>query len=408
MKLFTYHRSRAIPRAPTLFALLVAPMLVALAFAGSAGAAATPVPLGTAGNFAILAGAAVTDSPTSAISGAVGVSPAAGTTIGLTCTQVAGTIYAVDATGALCFVTDPAMLTTAKNDLTTAFNNAAGQTPDTTFITGDNQLGGQTLVAGVYRFGGATTANLTGPLTLSGDASAVWVFQATSDLVTAVTSSVNFIGGGNPCNVYWVVQSSATLNGSSFAGTVMAADSITFGNGVALTGRALAFTGNVTLINDTINGSACGASSGGSSPATPAPQPPPREIYCTPAGVAYDLVAGQDKLPPYDTLGLIPAYVDPVTGSKSCTFPPAIIPVVPTPVAPTPTVPTPTAPTPTAPTPTPAQKAAAAKKAAAVKAKAAAKKKAAAAAVLAKKAKATAKKAKPGAPPKTATGGFTG
>ena len=53
----------------------------------------------------------------------------------------------------------------------------------TTFTGVDNQLGGQTLTAGVYNFGHATTANLSGVLTLSGPG--VFIFQATSDLVTS-------------------------------------------------------------------------------------------------------------------------------------------------------------------------------------------------------------------------------
>ena len=309
-----------------------------------------------------------------------------------------------------CRVTNPGLLTTAKNDLTTAYGDAFGRSPDTTFIGADNQLGGQALVPGVYRFPHATTANLIGNLTLNGGPGTVWIFQATSDLVTAVGSSVTFSGGAGPCNVYWQIGTTATINGASFAGTVMAADSITMGNGVNLSGRALASTGNVTLISDTISASSCSAAS------TPnPPQPPPREIYCTPAGVAYDLVAGQDKLPPYDKLGLVPAYVDPVTGSKSCTFPPAPTPVAPTPVVPTP-VPTPVVPPPVVTTPTPAQTAAAAaaarrvevaKKLAAAKAKAAKKK---AAAAKAKRAdnKSAAKAASPGAPPKASSGGFTG
>lgn len=397
MKLFTYSTG-AISRSHKLPGLLALTLLLSLAFASNAGASAAPVSLQTAGSFAILAGTAITDVPTSAISGDVG-SSGLGSGIGVPCTEVTGTVYAVDPTGLPCFTVNPGRVGTAKGDLTAAYGDAAGRTPDTTYVTPDNQLGGQTLVPGVYRFPHATTANLIGNLTLSGGPGSVWIFQATSDLVTAVGSSITFAGGASPCDVYWQIGSSATINGSSFAGTVMAATSITMGNGVALSGRALAETGDVTLIADTINSSQCGAST------SPAAQPPPREIYCTPAGVAYDLVAGQDKLPPYNALGLIPAYVDPVTGSKSCTFPAAIIPVVPTPVAPTPVTPTPVAPTPTAPTPSPAQKAAAAKKAAAVKA---AKKKAARAAVLARLAKVQTKKAKPGAPPKTATGGFTG
>jgi len=39
------------------------------------------------------------------------------------------------------------VLDTAKADLLTAYNNAFAQTPDTGFVAGDNQLGGQTLTA---------------------------------------------------------------------------------------------------------------------------------------------------------------------------------------------------------------------------------------------------------------------
>ena len=79
---------------------------------------------------------------------------------------------------------------------------------------------GRTLVPGVYNAGGVTL-DLTGTLTLDGqnDPNSVWIFQATSDLITASSSSVRFINGGQPCNVFWQVTSSATLgSGSSFVG----------------------------------------------------------------------------------------------------------------------------------------------------------------------------------------------
>jgi hypothetical protein len=81
-------------------------------------------------------------------------------------------------------------------------------------------LGGRTLVGGVYNAGGVTL-DLTGTVTLDGenDPNSVWIFQATSDLITASSSSVGFINGGQPCNVFWQVTSSATLgSGSTFVG----------------------------------------------------------------------------------------------------------------------------------------------------------------------------------------------
>jgi len=124
--------------------------------------AATGINLGTAANFAVLAGTEITNVPTSNITGDVGLSPAAGSNYaGLTAAEVIGTIYAVDGSGPGGSVNNPGLLTTAKNDLTTAYLEAAGRTPTQTFVAGDNQLGGQTLTTGVYAFGHATSANIT-------------------------------------------------------------------------------------------------------------------------------------------------------------------------------------------------------------------------------------------------------
>jgi len=149
------------------------------------------------------------------------------------------------------------LLTTATQDVTNAFLDAAGRTPDVTYVALDNQLGGaQTLVPGVYRFGAATTANLIGNLTLAGDADSVWIFQASSSLQTANSSTVTLTGGAQACNVFWKVGSAATLGGSStLVGTVLANDDISVLGAATINGRLFAgaqAAGAITLITDTI------------------------------------------------------------------------------------------------------------------------------------------------------------
>jgi hypothetical protein len=241
--------------------LLTCIALLALPLTFTASALATNPPtvlLHTADPFAVMAGSTITDVPTSTIHGDVGLTPAAWSiATGLTCAEVTGTIYSVDASGPLpCRVTNPGLLTTAAADVATAYVDAAGRTPDTTYAGADNQLGGLTLVPGVYAFGGATTANLIGNLTLAGDADSVWIFQASSTLVTAASSTVTLTGGAQACNVFWKVGSSATLGTSStLVGTVLANASISVTSAVTVQGRLLAdaqASGATTLISDTI------------------------------------------------------------------------------------------------------------------------------------------------------------
>jgi hypothetical protein len=109
----------------------------------------------------------------------------------------------------------------------------------------------------VYAFGHANTANITAasPLVLNGegDVNAVFVFQASSDLVTASDSVVQLENGAQACNVFWQVGSSATLNSAStFVGTIMALTSATLFTGATVQGRVLAENGAVTLEANTI------------------------------------------------------------------------------------------------------------------------------------------------------------
>ncbi len=210
----------------------------------------TAVGLGTAASFAVLGGTpAVITTGTTIVTGDLGVGPSP-TVAGFPSGTVSGTIHRADA-----------IARQAQDDLATAYADAAGQPATTT----QGVLGGLTLPAGVYTAGGVTL-DLTGGLTLDGqnDPSAVWIFQATSDLVTAPSSSVQLVNGANACNVFWQVAGSATLgSGSTFAGTILALTSITMDAGVTVTGRALARNSQVSMDSDTITLSRCSAPSQG-------------------------------------------------------------------------------------------------------------------------------------------------
>lgn len=240
--------SRTSPRragAMSVFAAATAVTMV-LAGVGSAQAATSPG-LGTAGSFAVLAGAGITNTGPTTITGDIGTFPTADIT-------GEGSMTINGANHAGNDVTQG-----AKPALVTAYNAAAGQGP-TLPISAD--LGGQLLVPGVYN--SASSIGLTGALTLDGqgDADAVFIFQAGSTLTTASSSVVNLINGAQECNVFWQIGSSATLGTSSvFRGTLIALEDITLTTGATVVGRMLARDGAVTLDSNTISRPGCAAPS---------------------------------------------------------------------------------------------------------------------------------------------------
>lgn len=225
---------------------------------GTVASAQTSVGLGTAQSYAILAGAAITNTGPSTINGDIGVSPGTAIT-GMDEATVNGATNAANAAALQ-----------AQSDLTIAYNEAASQPPTDT--ANYSQIGNleDPLTSGVYN--ATSSMNLTGTVTLDGQGSSdgIFIFQAGTTLVTGSDSRVELINGANPCNVFWQVGSSATLGtGTSFVGTVMTTLDISANTGATVQGRLLAQTaGAVTLDTNTINIAPCGE------PTVPTTTPP--------------------------------------------------------------------------------------------------------------------------------------
>lgn len=212
-----------------------------------------PVVLGMTQDFAILAHTAITNVPSSAILGDVGISPASGSFIDLTEGEVTGTIFAVDASGPAGSVASPSMLTTAKGDLTIAFNDAAGRTVDPIGIAGN--IGGQTLYPGLYKSTGTLEIS-AGDLTLDGGGhdDAVWIFQIASSFNMTSGRQVHLTNGANAANIFWQVGTAASFGTTTvMQGTIMAGTQVTMATLGTLNGRAMALTANVTLQQNVVN-----------------------------------------------------------------------------------------------------------------------------------------------------------
>ena len=204
--------------------------------------------LGSADSFAILGATTVTNTGPTIITGNLGVDPGTAVTGFPPGSLIGGAILGPGGDAAL------AQLAT-----TAAYINLAGQAcPVSNTFAVPTDLSGMTLVPGVYCF--ASSAGLTGTLTLDalGNPNAVWIFQIPSTLIAEVNSRVILINGGQECNIFWQVGSSATLKtGTTFIGNILALTSIALNTNATLSGRALARTGAVTLDSNTVSITAC-------------------------------------------------------------------------------------------------------------------------------------------------------
>ncbi|MCB9625741.1 MAG: DUF3494 domain-containing protein [Sandaracinaceae bacterium] len=214
---------------------------------GNTTAAGLPVNLGSAGNFVILGKSGISTVPTSAVTGNVGLSPAAAsfitgfsltadaTNVFSTAPQVTGSVFAANYAAPT-----PTNLTTAVGDMERAFTDAAGRAPDVTEL-GAGNIGGMSLGRGVYKWSSGLL--IPTDVTLTGSATDVWIFQVAQDLTMSSGARVVLAGGALASNVFWQVAGLVDLGTTAHCeGVVMTQTSITLGTGASINGRLLAQT----------------------------------------------------------------------------------------------------------------------------------------------------------------------
>jgi hypothetical protein len=214
--------------------------------------ALAPVDLGVADNFAILSKSGITDVYKSAILGDIGTSPITGAALLVSCAEVVGTVYTVDAAGPLpCRVTSATMLTAAVGDMQAAYTDAAGRTNPNFLNLGAGNIGGQTLTPGLYKWTSAVI--IPTDVTISGGPNDVWIFQVAGTLNMSSAVKITLAGGAQARNIFWQISGAVTFGTTShFEGNILGQTGINLQTGASLNGRMLAQTA-VTLQMNTVN-----------------------------------------------------------------------------------------------------------------------------------------------------------
>jgi hypothetical protein len=209
------------------------------------------VNLGVAGNFAILSKTGITDVYKSSVTGDVGASPITGAAILLTCPEVNGSIFSVDAAGPLpCRITNASLLTTAVGNMETAYTDAAGRSNPTFLNLGAGNIGGKTLTAGLYKW--STALIIPSDITIKGGPNDVFIFQVAGTLIMSSAVKVTLAGGVQAKNIFWQVSGAVTFGTTShFEGNVLGKTGINLLTGSTINGRLLAQTA-VTLQKSTV------------------------------------------------------------------------------------------------------------------------------------------------------------
>lgn len=208
--------------------------------------------LGSGWDFSVLGASTVTNTGATTLNADVGVSPGSAVT-------GSGTITFSGAppNNVITSLSDAAAGQLAAGNAVSAINalgGALGVGPDLTGLT-LSDTGGTNTVYDV----GATAFNIDsgGKLTLNfnGHSNENIIFVMSSTLITGSGSSVDVIGANSTDNVFWVVDSSATLGTTtSFVGNIIASTAVSLDTGATIgCGSVVAQTAAVTMDHNTIS-----------------------------------------------------------------------------------------------------------------------------------------------------------
>jgi NOL1/NOP2/fmu family ribosome biogenesis protein len=217
------------------------------------------IALGGAGIFTILTKAGISTTGITSVGGNIGVSPSAATSItgfGLIMNAngqsshtpiVTGSVFAADYAAPT-----PSNMTTAVNDMQTAYTTANGLvTPAPIVDLYAGNISGRILPPGLYKYNSGVLITSAG-VTLSGGPNDTWVFQISQDLTVNNSANIKLIGGAQAKNIYWVVAGQATLGTNvNFSGNILSKTLISLNTGTKVKGRLLAQTA-VTLNASTV------------------------------------------------------------------------------------------------------------------------------------------------------------
>jgi hypothetical protein len=160
-------------------------------------------------------------------------------------TLVTGRVFAAD-----YHTPTPANLTTAINNMETAFVDAAGRAIPSATELGAGNISGLTIVPGLYKWG--TGVLINSDVTLAGSADDVWIFQIGQGLTMGSGARVTLAGGAVAKNIFWQCSGAVSLNTTAhLEGNVLSYTEITLATGSTVNGRLLSQTA-VTLDQATV------------------------------------------------------------------------------------------------------------------------------------------------------------